>query len=73
MLRENSINVTQMLLEMGPGVSALILAGQEERVRGREVGHSISLQHGSIKNRSHRLLQPRKLRLCGENVAHPDI
>lgn len=54
----------QMFLKMGPWVNALILTGQEERVDNSKVGHSITLQHGIIKNRSNCLLQLRTLRFC---------
>lgn len=63
----------QMFLKMGPWVNALILTGQEERVDNSKVGHSITLQHGIIKNRSNCLLQLRTLRFCWENLAHTDI
>lgn len=65
--------MTQMFLEVGPGVNALILAGQEERVDHSKVGHSITLQHGIIKNRSNGLCQLRKLSFCWENLAHTDV
>lgn len=64
--------MTQMFLKMGPGVGALILAGQEERMDHLQVGHSIPLQHGIIKSRSNRLLQLRTLSFCWEHLAHAD-
>lgn len=56
--------MTQLFLKMGPGVNALILTGQEERVDNSKVGYGIFLQHDIIKNSANCLLQLRKLVFC---------
>lgn len=58
---------------MGPGVNALILTAQEERVDNSKVRQGIALQHGIIKNRSNCLLQLRNIVFCWQNLAHDDM
>ncbi|TNN72786.1 hypothetical protein EYF80_017070 [Liparis tanakae] len=68
----SSSNLSQLLLEAGPGVEAGVPIGQEERVDDAQVGHGSAPRHGLVEQGANRVLRLRKLLLRGEQLAHDE-
>lgn len=57
----NLINLLQLFLEASPGVEALAVIGQVERVDDCEVGYGAAFQHGVVEEGTNCILHLREL------------